>query len=69
PVGYTTSGNVDSYLGRAPAERVGAPQIVVIDRKGVIRAQSRPVGEKNLDDETYLRKLISGLLNEGGPGQ
>jgi hypothetical protein len=42
-------------------------QIVVIDRKGMIRAQSRPVRELNLEDENYLRNLIGDLLKEGTP--
>jgi len=67
PVGYTSSDKVDSYLGRVGMERFQVPQIVLIDRKGVIRAQSRPVGEKGLEDETYLRSLIGTLLNEGSP--
>ena len=65
PFGYTSSDKVDEYLGRAPTERFQVPQIVVIDRKGLIRAQSRPTGEKNLEDERYLRNLIDGLLKEG----
>jgi peroxiredoxin len=64
PVGYTSSDKVDSYLGREPNQRLRVPQIVVIDRKGVIRAQSQPIGEKNLEDEVYLRNLIDGLLKE-----
>ncbi|MGH9763981.1 MAG: hypothetical protein ACREDR_19365, partial [Blastocatellia bacterium] len=65
PIGYTTSDKVDAYLGRALPERFRVPQLVVIDRKGVIRAQSRPVDEKNLEDEAYLRNMIDGLLKEG----
>jgi peroxiredoxin len=65
PVGYTSSESVDSYLGRAEVERFRVPQMVVIDRKGVIRARSRPVGEKNLEDKDYLRNLIDSLLKEG----
>jgi peroxiredoxin len=68
PVGYTTSDKVDLYLGRANAERFQVPQIVVIDRAGVVRAQSRPVGEADLEDESYLRNLIDELLKEGAPG-
>jgi len=69
PFGYTTSDKVDEYLGRGATERFQVPQIVVIDRKGVIRAQSRPTGEKNLEDEKYLRNLIDGLLKENtAPG-
>jgi peroxiredoxin len=65
PIGYTSPVEVDSYLGRTPTERVMVPQIVVIDRAGVIRAQSRPVREESLEDENHLRSLIEGLLKEG----
>ena len=67
PVGYTTSDQVDRYLGRAPIVRIQVPQVVVIDRAGAIRAQSRPSGETNLTDESYLRNLIRELLDEGVP--
>jgi peroxiredoxin len=65
PVGYTTSAGVDRYLGRDAAERFQVPQIVVIDRHGVVREQSRPVGEIRLEDEVYLRTLIRALLQDG----
>ncbi len=65
PVGYTSSNKVDSYLSRSPMEQFQVPQIVVIDRKGVIRAQSVPRGDPNLEDESYLRNLIDSLLKEG----
>jgi peroxiredoxin len=65
PVGYTTSDQVDRYLGRPPVVRLRVPQLVVIDRAGVIRAQSRPSGEANLTDESYLRNLVRELLDEG----
>jgi hypothetical protein len=64
PVGYTSSGSVDGYLGRIGAERFQVPQIVVIDREGVIRAQSRPIGETTLEDETYLYNLVETLLGK-----
>ncbi len=67
PVGYTSSEKVDSYLGRSGKERFRVPQIVVIDRTGVIRAQSRPQGEVNLENENYLRNLIDHLLKESAP--
>jgi hypothetical protein len=69
-VGYTTSDQVDRYLGRSPVVRLQVPQVVVIDRAGVIRAQSRPSGEANLIDEAYLRNLVRELLDEGAlPGK
>ena len=63
-MGYASSGKVDSYLGREPADRLQVPQIVVIDRAGVIRAQSRPRGDPNLEQENPLRYLINALLKE-----
>src|SRR5260370_21954297 len=66
-VGFATADEVDRYLGREITERLQVPQVVVIDRAGVIRAQSRPSGEANLTDETYLRNLVRELLDEGVP--
>ncbi len=66
-MGYTSSDKVDAYLGREPADRLQVPQIVVIDRAGVIRAQSRPVREANLEDEIYLRNFLNTLLIESVP--
>jgi thiol-disulfide isomerase/thioredoxin len=62
PVGFTTSNNVDSFLGRAAVERFQVPQIVVIDRAGVIRVQSPAKGDPNLEREGPLRNLINSLL-------
>src|SRR5258708_22617515 len=67
PVGYTTSDQVDRYLGRAGLVRFQVPQVVVIDRAGVIRAQSRPSGETDLVNEAYLRNLVRTLLDEAVP--
>lgn len=64
PVAYTTSDQVDRYLGRTGAERLQVPQIVVVDRFGTIRAQSRPVGETTLEDAAHLHSLIKKLLKE-----
>jgi peroxiredoxin len=67
PVGYTTADKVDSFLGREAAEKLQVPQLVVIDRAGVIVAQSRSRGEPSLEDEAYLRALIARLLAAGAP--
>jgi peroxiredoxin len=64
PIGSTTSDKVDAFLGREGNDFLKIPQMVVIDRSGMIRAQSLPKGEKNLEDETYLRNLIDTLLKE-----
>jgi peroxiredoxin len=65
PVGYTSKENVDNFLSRGPSDVLNIPQVVVIDRAGVIRAQSgnRP-GNPKLENEASLRALLDGLLKE-----
>jgi peroxiredoxin len=67
PVGYTTSDDVDRYLDRGANVRLQVPQLVVIDRAGVIRAQGRPGAETGLTEEAYLRNLIGTLLFDRAP--
>jgi len=65
PVGYSAKADVDSYLGRTGNEILNIPQIVVIDRTGMIRATSGGVGgDPKLEDENSLRELIDHLLKE-----
>lgn len=66
PVGYTQKVNVDQYLGRSETETLRIPQVVIIDRAGMIRAQTGGRdGNLKLEDEAYLRTLLDGLLKEG----
>jgi hypothetical protein len=68
PVGFTTSAKVDSFLGRTGNEILSIPQVVVVDRAGMIRATSGGRrGDAKLEDESYLRDLIDGLLKEDFP--
>ncbi len=70
PLGYASKEAVDSYLGRSGNEILNIPQVVVIDRAGMIRATSGGRGgDPSLEDENSLRNLISGLLNEGAGGK
>jgi peroxiredoxin len=65
PVAYASKDSVDSYLDRARTEVLNIPQIVVIDRKGTIRAVSGGRGgDPRLEDEGALRTLVDGLLKE-----
>jgi len=66
PVGSAPRDSVLSYLGVSDIERWVVPQIAIIDRKGVIRAQSASQGTADLQTEDYLRKYLGGLLDEGG---
>ena len=66
PVGYLPKAEVDTYLGRAANEILNIPQVVVIDRAGMIRATSGGRGgDPKLEDENSLRDMIDRLLNEG----
>jgi thiol-disulfide isomerase/thioredoxin len=68
PLGYATKDNVDGYLGRSGNEILNIPQVVVIDRAGMIRATSGGRGgDPALEDEGSLRNLIDKLLKEGRP--
>jgi len=68
PLGYASKNDVDNYLGRNPNEVLNIPQVVVIDRAGMIRATSGGRGgDPALEDENSLRNLIDGLLKEGRP--
>ncbi len=66
PLGYASKNDVDNYLGRNGNEVLNIPQVVVIDRAGMIRATSGGRGgDPALEDENSLRTMINGLLNEG----
>jgi len=62
PVGVSNADTVREYLGISVMQRLAVPQILVIDRKGMVRAQSAPLGTAELQDETYMRAFLSGLL-------
>jgi|SRR5580698_2446788 len=64
PVGMSPVENVLGYLGISMAERYVVPQIAVIDRKGMIRAQSEPLGTPELQTEAHMRSLLEALLKE-----
>lgn len=65
PVGSAKQETVLDFLGFSVMDRYVVPQIAVIDRKGMIRAQSGPSGDANLQDMAFLRNLINNLASEG----
>lgn len=68
PVGYTDKESVDRFLGRGENEILNIPQVVIVDRTGMIRAQSgAQPGDPKLEDGDSLRALLNGLLKEGAP--
>jgi thiol-disulfide isomerase/thioredoxin len=52
------------FLGDSVMDRLGFPQVVVVDKKGVIRAQSEVPGTSALQDEGYLTMFVDNLLKE-----
>jgi thiol-disulfide isomerase/thioredoxin len=66
PIAYATRDEVMSYLGISVMDRFVVPQIAIIDKKGIVRAQSAPMGTESLQREETLKPLIEGLLKEGG---
>ena len=64
PVGYTSRQAVYSFLQNDPNIGLHVPQIVIIDRKGVIRHQSLPREDSLTATEPFLRKSIEALLKE-----
>ena len=69
PMGFAPRDSVLSYLGVSSIESWVVPQVAIIDRKGVIRAQSASRGTTELQTETYLRKYLGDLLSEGAPAK
>jgi peroxiredoxin len=65
PIGASEQPPALNYLGINMVERWVVPQIVLIDRKGVVRAQSVPLGTEKLQEEGYIRQQIEALLHEG----
>jgi peroxiredoxin len=65
PIGFSEREPALTYLGINPYERWAVPQVVIIDRKGVIRAQTPPLSDEKFQDEAWLRQQIEPLLREG----
>jgi thiol-disulfide isomerase/thioredoxin len=69
PVGWTNSDQAVSFLQFSPADRYVIPQIVVIDRKGYIRAQTTVKGDElqgadAIRMEPALTNLVKSLVSE-----
>ena len=60
PVGAVPYEIASTYLG--VNQRLSFPQVVIIDRKGQIQAQSDPDGTEELQTQAYLSKFIEKLL-------
>jgi peroxiredoxin len=66
PIGYSERPPVTTFLQHPDSESLTVPQIVFVDRKGVVRGQSLPRGDTHTATEGFLRKTIEQLLAEPG---
>ena len=64
PVGSSEKEPALDYLGISLMERWVVPQLVLIDRKGMIRYQTPPMGAEEVQNEAWLRGKIEELLKE-----
>jgi peroxiredoxin len=62
PVAYAPSDTLLSFLGHSALERLMVPQVVIIDKKGVIQAESAASGTAELQTEANIRVWIEKLL-------
>lgn len=67
PVGYSQREPVHSFLQNDPTHNLHVPQMVFIDKKGMIRHQSLPRGDEKTGTEAFIRQMIQKLLQEPGP--
>lgn len=61
PVGHVDRGVVMSFMGSSD-RRLGTPQLAIVDRRGLIQAQSEPQGSPLLQQPEVLRHIIERLL-------
>lgn len=64
PIGLSNADAAVTYLDISVMERWVYPQVVLIDRKGIIRAQSDSKGTPELQSVVGLRPRIEALLKE-----
>lgn len=70
PVGYAQREPVLQFLQHPSILRYVVPQMVLIDRKGIIRGQTPAEGAEEFYDEKSLRGKIEALLREpAGPSK
>jgi len=64
PVGIASKDTVLNYLGFSVLDKWGVPLMLIVDKKGMVVAQSKPAGSPELQQEASLRATITRLLEE-----
>jgi peroxiredoxin len=68
PVGYAPEDTMISFLGFSVLDRFNVPQVMIIDRKGIIQAQSLPMSDGSLQQEANVRVWLEKLLGPAPAG-
>jgi thiol-disulfide isomerase/thioredoxin len=69
PVGWTTRDQVLAFLGISTVDRFVVPQLILIDREGMIHYQTPPLGDEESYKEDVIRKRVELLLNASSTHQ
>jgi peroxiredoxin len=64
PIGVSDRDAALNFMGISIMERWVVPQLVLIDRKGVVRYQTPALGAEEVQNEAWLREKIEELLKE-----
>jgi peroxiredoxin len=64
PVGVSDKNAALDFMGISIMERWVVPQLVLVDRKGVVRYQTPPLGAEEVQNPAWLREKIEELLKE-----
>lgn len=64
PVGAVPRDTMAQFLGHNPIYQIYVPQVLLVDRKGMIRDQTPPKSDGRFQEEAQLRPMIENLLAE-----
>jgi peroxiredoxin len=64
PVGWVTQDQGLVFMGFNMAERFVVPQLILIDRQGMIHYQTPPLGDENSMKESTIEQRIQELLSD-----
>jgi hypothetical protein len=64
PVGWTPRDQMLAFTGFSVMNRFVVPQLILIDRKGMIRYQTPPLGDEHSMQESTIRQRVEALLSE-----
>ena len=63
PVGWVPSAQMMTFTGFKPTQRSVVPQLILIDRKGMIHYETPPLGDEESMKESTIRQRIEELLS------